>query len=83
MQDIARTAQAHELWLLPESGAAPISLGVLDPTGDTQRPLPPEVAAQLRPGAGLAISLEPAGGAPGGAPTGPITYRGRLVEDPG
>ena len=79
VQDIARTAQAHELWLLPE-GAKPVSLGILDPAGGTERPLPPALAAQLRPGAALAITLEPAGGAPGGVPSGPVTYRGRLIE---
>lgn len=83
VQEIARTAQAHELWLLPDDGAAPISLGVLDPAGGTQRVLPTDIAARLQPGARLAISLEPAAGAPGGAPSGPIAYRGRLVTDPG
>ena len=79
VQEIARTAQAHELWLLPQ-GAKPASLGILDPAGGTERPLPPELAAQLRPGAALAITLEPDGGAPGGVPSGPVTYRGRLIE---
>ena len=82
VQELAPTPQAHELWLLPSDGAAPISLGVLDPQGDTRRPLPADVAARLTPGAGLAVSLEPAGGSPTGAPTGPITYRGQLIEDP-
>lgn len=79
VQDIARTAQAHELWLLPQ-GAKPVSLGVLDPAGDTERPLPPDLASRLRAGVALAITLEPAGGAPAGVPTGPVTYRGRLIE---
>jgi anti-sigma-K factor RskA len=36
-------------------------------------------ASVLGPGtAGLAVSLEPAGGSPTGAPTGPVLYSGRL-----
>ena len=81
VQEIARTAQAHELWLLPGANAAPISLGVLDPAGDARLPLPADLAARLVPGVGLAVTLEPAGGSPSGAPTGPVTYRGRLIED--
>jgi anti-sigma-K factor RskA len=81
VQEIARTAQAHELWLLPGADAAPISLGVLDPAADTRRPLPGDIASRLKPGAGVAVTLEPAGGSPTGAPTGPITYRGRLILD--
>ena len=83
VQEIARTAQAHELWLLPGGNAAPISLGVLDPQTGTHRPLPPDIAARMTAGAGVAVSLEPAGGSPTGAPTGPVTYRGKLVQERG
>lgn len=82
VREIARSAQALELWLLPE-GKPPVSLGLLDPDGDTDRRLPAELAAELAPGVGLAVTLEPPGGAPSGVATGPITYRGRLVADPG
>ncbi|HMR30745.1 MAG TPA: anti-sigma factor [Geminicoccaceae bacterium] len=79
VQEIARTAQAHELWLLPP-GEKPVSLGILETAAGSERALPPALASRIGPGAALAITLEPAGGAAGGVPTGPVTYRGRLIE---
>lgn len=80
VQDITRTAQAHVLWVLP-GGGQPVFVGVLDTAAETRRDLPPEAAAQIQAGAALAVTLEPAGSTPGTAPTGPVTYRGRLVQD--
>jgi anti-sigma-K factor RskA len=39
--------------------------------------LPPDL---VRQGSVLAISLEPTGGSPTGAPTGPVLFTGTLVE---
>jgi anti-sigma-K factor RskA len=59
----------HQLWLIA-GGAAPVSLGLF--RGLTlARPL-----AAIPPGALLAVSLEPAGGSPTGAPTGPLLATG-------
>jgi anti-sigma-K factor RskA len=59
---------SYELWVVPQTGA-PISLGVVEQTGETER----DVAETLRPlltvGGTLAVSLEPAGGSTTGAPT--------------
>ncbi len=63
-----------ELWALPE-GAAPRSLGLLPATGSGRLALP---AAALRSIQALAVSLEPAGGSPTGAPTGPVLYSGKI-----
>ncbi len=61
-------SNSYELWVVPQTGA-PISLGVVEQTGETER----DVAETLRPllttGATLAVSLEPVGGSPNGAPT--------------
>lgn len=58
-----------ELWLLVEN-AAPISLGLLsEQDGDIQRI---KAAVDLSGGQGLAVSVEPRGGSPSGAPTGPV-----------
>ena len=67
--------RVFELWLLPDGGV-PRSLGVFEAgqTGD----VPP--TAQLRAGATLAISLEPVGGSPTGAPTGPVVAAGTLND---
>jgi anti-sigma-K factor RskA len=66
--------RALELWALP-TGAAPRSLGLLPSTGSGRLALP---AAALETIPALAVSLEPAGGSPTGAPTGPVLYTGTI-----
>lgn len=67
-----------ELWSIPEGGA-PLSLGVMKRTSATHAEihLTAEAKQRLAAGALLAISLEPAGGSPTGAPTGPVLYTGK------
>ncbi len=60
----AGAGQDYELWLI-DGDAAPRPLGLLQGTNVT-------LLADLREGQTLAISLEPAGGSPTGAPTGPV-----------
>jgi anti-sigma-K factor RskA len=73
-----QTDRVLELWSLPPEGA-PRSLGLISASGATviaRQRLP---AALLKGGtAALAVSLEPAGGSPTGAPTGPVLYAGKL-----
>jgi anti-sigma-K factor RskA len=70
--------RALELWALPPQGA-PRSLGLISSDAVTVLPRDRLPAAVLSPGtAGLAVSLEPAGGSPTGAPTGPVLFSGRL-----
>jgi anti-sigma-K factor RskA len=69
--------KSYELWAVPPSGA-PISLGVIDAKGETQRPVPEPVRPLLVPGATLAVSLEPEGGSPTGAPT-TVMFAGALA----
>jgi len=63
-----------ELWSLPPRGA-PRSLGLIaaDKATVVQR------GKVLDGTAAFAVSLEPAGGSPTGAPTGPVLYVGKLV----
>lgn len=65
-----------EMWLIVGDDA-PVSLGLLDPDGDTRVAVPAELASLL-PGATLAISDEPPGGSPTGAPTGAVRAAGTL-----
>ncbi len=66
-----------QLWSLPPAGR-PRSLGVLGP-GRVLR-LPADAPA-LREARALAVSLEPHGGVPGeGGPTGPVLFKGALVQ---
>jgi anti-sigma-K factor RskA len=69
--------KALELWLLPDTGA-PKSMGLVDPGRTVTLPLDTTGERFLAGAKGLAISLEPAGGSPTGAPTGPILYTGRI-----
>jgi anti-sigma-K factor RskA len=64
--------KAHELWALPEGGGAPVSLGLMPHTGDQHRVLTAAQRAALSGSRQIAVSLEPAGGSPTGAPTGPV-----------
>jgi anti-sigma-K factor RskA len=74
-----------ELWALPKGGK-PKSLGLIS---DTQRPGANRAVLQLAAVADktlsdvpmLAVSLEPRGGSPTGAPTGPVLYAGPCVKD--
>jgi anti-sigma-K factor RskA len=60
--------KSHELWALPEGGA-PVSLGLLPHTGDHHRVLSATQRAALAGSKQIAVSLEPEGGSPNGAPT--------------
>lgn len=62
-----------ELWIIKGDGV-PMSLGLIR-TADLTLD-----AEGLEPGQTLAISLEPAGGSPTGAPTGPVLVTGVLTE---
>ncbi len=65
-----------ELWLITAAG--PVSLGVIPKAGEVRR-----AVAETLPfaaGATLAVSLEPAGGSPTGAPTGPVVTTATLLQ---
>jgi anti-sigma-K factor RskA len=59
--------KSHELWALPEGGT-PVSLGLMPHTGDQHRVLTPEQREALKRARQIAVSLEPEGGSPTGAP---------------
>lgn len=67
-----------ELWLIPP-GQSPRSLGVLDATRAQVVSIPAQMLAELDTQALFAVSLEPPGGAPHGAPTGPIIAKGGVA----
>ena len=64
-----------ELWALPE-GRNPRPLGLVPATGVARLPLAAPAGAALQDTPALAVSLEPVGGSPTGAPTGPVLYTG-------
>jgi len=72
----APAGSSLELWHVAEGGA-PRSLGILEASLEAQTI---EDASASGPLSGiLAVSVEPQGGSPSGAPTGPVIYSGRLI----
>jgi anti-sigma-K factor RskA len=69
----AGAGRSFELWAVPAQGA-PRSLGLVDGRQATTV----RRAALLQGTAAFAVSLEPAGGSPTGAPSGPIISVGKL-----
>jgi anti-sigma-K factor RskA len=70
--------QSYELWAVPASGT-PVSLGLINAMGETETKVPRDKRALLESGVTLAVSLEPEGGSPTGAPTGPVLFTGALA----
>jgi len=66
-----------ELWLIPPN-AKPIALGVFPADQPATMTLPPEIVAQMNAQAVLAVSDEPPGGSPTGAPTGTVLATGQM-----
>jgi anti-sigma-K factor RskA len=72
--EAAPADKSYELWSIAPN-EAPKSLGVVEQVSLTQ-PLPVSPSGDDLT---LAISLEPKGGSPTGAPTGPVVFTGALV----
>jgi anti-sigma-K factor RskA len=69
---------SHELWVIPAKGA-PRSLGVVNDAGET-RIAQAELDHKLVDGAVFAVSVEPKGGSPTGAPTGQVVCKGSIAR---
>jgi anti-sigma-K factor RskA len=71
---------SYELWMLPDNGTAPVSLGLIAGTRQTTVQLSAAALAVLAGASTLAVSVEPAGGSPTGEPTEPVIYTAPLVR---
>lgn len=76
----ADPGKSYELWLIASQSAAPRSLGVIGADEFTERAIPGSFDLATLRGATYAVSLEPQGGSPSGAPTGPVLFTGKMVE---
>jgi anti-sigma-K factor RskA len=76
----AEAGKSYELWLISKNLGAPRSLGVIGNDEFTSRNLAGNYDADTLRAATYAVSLEPNGGSPTGAPTGPVLFTGRAVE---
>ena len=73
----ADPSHAHELWVIPGDGK-PRSLGTMGDGKQMHMRLEEALAELMHQGATIAISVEPPGGSPTGAPTGPVIASGTL-----
>jgi anti-sigma-K factor RskA len=70
----AQAGKSFELWALPDNGGAPVSLGLMPDSGELTRTLTEAQRSALLGASKVAVSLEPTGGSPTGAPTGPVLF---------
>lgn len=75
----AEAGKSYELWAVGGGRANPQSLGVIDASLRIPASQLGKVDAATLNETVFAISLEPQGGSPTGAPTGPVLYTGKLV----
>ena len=68
----------YQLWVIPADGR-PRSVGVMPNVPHMRMALAEPLSAMLAEGATLAVSLEPLGGSPTDAPTGPVVASGALA----
>ncbi len=71
--------KSYELWIATQPGAAPKSLGIISKEDFTVRATLASYDPLVINNATYGISLEPLGGSPTGAPTGPVIHA-RLVQ---
>jgi len=71
---------AWEMWMLPGGKDAPVSMGLIGIDRDQVMRIAPALAARMGDAWGVAMSVEPAGGSPTGAPTGPVIFKGQCVK---
>jgi anti-sigma-K factor RskA len=71
-------ARTPELWVIPADGK-PRSLGVIADKAARTMIVPAAQRGMLTGGVTLAVSLEPQGGSPTGAPTGPVVMTGTMT----
>jgi anti-sigma-K factor RskA len=55
-------------------------MGLITTDADQTMKLKPALASRMEGAWGVAMSVEPAGGSPTGAPTGPVIFKGQCVK---
>jgi len=75
-----QAGKSYELWLIHDRLGAPKSLGVIADQGFTVRPALAGYDPAVVKSAVYAVTLEPAGGSPTGAPTSAPLWTGKLLQ---
>jgi anti-sigma-K factor RskA len=76
----AEPGKSYELWLVSDKLQRPRSLGVIGSRDFTSRPALASYDTDTVNKATYAVTVEPEGGSPTGAPTGSIVFTGKLIE---
>ena len=81
MQKPQEPEKSYQLWLVHDEMPKPKSLGVFDDSEMDVRPMATDgkMHDMMMDGT-YAVSVEPKGGSPTGAPTGPVVFSGKLVK---
>ncbi len=79
MAGAAPSDKSYELWVIPAGEKAPRAVGIL-PNADSKLPVIAGIELAVLAKATLAISVEPLGGSPTGAPTGPVIATGTFKQ---
>jgi anti-sigma-K factor RskA len=69
-----------QLWVLPGGKAAPIPLALVGPEPVQHIPFDRSLRKNVWQAWGIGLSVEPKGGSPTGAPTGPVIFKGQCVK---
>ena len=72
--------RSYELWLNSSKLPTPTSLGPVGGSEVTIRPIPPDIDVEMMRSATYSVSLERGSGSATGAPTGPMLFRGQMIE---
>jgi anti-sigma-K factor RskA len=72
--------RSYELWLYSNKLPKPASLGPVGNGETTTRSIPQNIDVETMRSATYAVSLEPATGSTTGAPTGPMLFKGGMIE---
>ena len=72
--------KSYQLWLVHNDMPHPKSLGVFDDSEMDVRPMAGGKMHDMMMDGTYAVSVEPKGGSPTGAPTGPVVFSGKLVK---
>lgn len=75
-----KTDKSYEVWLVHDKLEKPKSLGVMAEGDMHVMPMGSGPDSAMFMNATFAVSLEPEGGSPTGAPTGPVLFTGKLVQ---
>jgi anti-sigma-K factor RskA len=80
MQKPQEPEKSYELWLVHNDMPQPKSLGVFDDSEMDVRPMSGGKMHDMMMDGTYAVSVEPKGGSPTGAPTGPVVFSGKLFK---